>query len=170
MQRTASQVVCHSCDSYLREMTGAIWFPGLRLHRSYSLVSSLVAAQELVFLVCLLLLLQNTFSLTLLPVFLIGMRLYTFFPLPNIPSWTWTSNCSVCGVFIIRSIYQEPDYSGKLSTECTIIHCRLRWVWKIAMSIDQVTYKIYFSNTLLQLWIENHFYITIWHKVHDAFL
>lgn len=116
MQRAGSQVVCHSCDSYLREMTGAIWFPGLRviwLHRSCSLFSSLVAAQDLEFLVCLLLLLQNTFSLTLLPVFLIGMRLYAFFPLPNIPGWTWTSNCSVCGVFIIRSIHQEPAYSGR---------------------------------------------------------
>lgn len=25
-----NQVVCHSCDSYLREMTGAIWLLGLR--------------------------------------------------------------------------------------------------------------------------------------------
>lgn len=83
MQRAGSQVVCHSCDSYVREMSGAIWFPGLRaiwLHRSCSLFSSLVAAQKLAFLVCLLLLLQNRISLTLLPVFLIGMRLYTFFP------------------------------------------------------------------------------------------
>lgn len=177
MQRAGSQAVCHSCDSYVREMTlceGKETFgsQGSELSGCIGPAASFQVWWQLRswhFWCACCFFCKNRFSLTLLPVFLIRMRLYRFFPFQ-------TSQAGLEPVIVLSVEYLllEAFTRSQLTLASWAQNAQLliagwdrfeKLLWALTKS-----YKIYFSSTLLQLWIENYFYIKIWHKVHDAFL